>query len=45
MAVVDVHRFAESITCHAWSPDLSSKFFLPLAPFCEDEKKRIQFFL
>ncbi|KAJ4873744.1 Actin-related protein 2/3 complex subunit 1B [Raphanus sativus] len=29
MAVVDVHRFAESITCHAWSPDHSMVAFCP----------------
>ncbi|XP_022556290.1 actin-related protein 2/3 complex subunit 1A isoform X2 [Brassica napus] len=29
MAVVDVHRFAESITCHAWSPDLSMVALCP----------------
>ncbi|CDY29633.1 BnaA04g17940D [Brassica napus] len=29
MAVVDVHRFAESITCHAWSPDHSMFAFCP----------------
>ncbi|XP_010557145.1 PREDICTED: actin-related protein 2/3 complex subunit 1A [Tarenaya hassleriana] len=29
MAVVGVHRFAESITCHAWSPDHSMVALCP----------------
>jgi hypothetical protein len=28
MAAISVHQFAQCITCHAWSPDYSSKFYI-----------------